>query len=168
MCRNWPSDDISDLRKRLLRRARRYAAGPDAAEDLAQEALLRVWARLQDDPPIADIERYLFVTMRHLAARRAKAAEELTETRMPETRPDAPDRLATSAVLAALARLPDGQARLIWEHAVEGASFADLARRHGLPPGTVMSRVARGRAELCIRLGVPRDRPVEALLDAAE
>ena len=165
---DWPSDDLGDLRKRLLRRARRYAADPAAAEDLAQEALLRVWTRLQDDPPITDIDRYLFVTLRHLAARRARAVEELTETRMPVTGPAGADRLTTSAVLAALNRLPDAQARLIWEHAVEGASFADLARTHGLPIGTVMSRVARGRAQLCVRLGVPRERPVEALLDAAE
>ena len=61
--------------------------------------------------------------------------------------------------------LPDDQACLIRALAVEGMSYAELARRHGLPLGTVMSRVSRGRARLSERLGPPKDAPVTALLD---
>ncbi|MEM0946589.1 MAG: sigma-70 family RNA polymerase sigma factor [Pseudomonadota bacterium] len=167
----WPdgsSADVAELRKRLLRRARRYATDAHAAEDLAQEALLRVWTRAQSDPPITDIERYLFVTLRHLSARRAEPTEEPIETHPPTVDAMAADRLAAQAVIAALQRLPDAQARLIWEHAVEGASYVALAKRYDLPVGTVMSRVARGRTRLCQRLGIPRAHPVRALLDAAE
>ena len=159
------SKEIGRLRKRLVRRARRYTADASTAEDLAQEALLNVWVRLRDDPPIADLDRYLYVTLRRLAHRRARPEDELTEALMPHSPPSAAGRMATQAVIAALARLPEAQARLIREHAVEGASFAQLARRHRLPLGTVMSRVARGRTRLCLQLRVPRDRPVEALLD---
>ena len=49
--------------------------------------------------------------------------------------------------------LPPEQACLIRGLAVEGVSYAELARRHGLPLGTVMSRVSRGRARLAERLG---------------
>ena len=155
---------LGALRPRLLRRARRYTSDPAAAEDLAQEALLRVWARLQQEPPVDDLERYLFTALRNISQRRRAAEAALTEAEMPAVAPRAADRLAAGEVLAEIARLPAAQARLILEHGVGGTSYAELARRHGLPVGTVMSRVARGRARLCDRLDLPRDRPVAAIL----
>jgi RNA polymerase sigma factor (sigma-70 family) len=49
---------------------------------------------------------------------------------------------------AALDALPEGQARLLRMRALEGRSYAEIARRTGLPLGTVTSRLARGRAAL--------------------
>lgn len=156
--------DLTALMPRLRRRARRYTGSDAAAEDLAQEALLRVWARLLDDPPIEDLDRYLFTAMRNIARRRQAAGEELTDAVMPQTAPVAGDRLAAADVLDALAHLPPAQATLILEHAVDGASHAELARRHGVPLGTVLSRVARGRSELRQRLGLRRRGAVAELL----
>ncbi|MEL6643882.1 MAG: RNA polymerase sigma factor [Pseudomonadota bacterium] len=158
------SADLTALLPRLRRRARRYVGTEAAADDLAQEAMLRVWARLLDDPPIADLDRYLFTAMRNIARRRPAAGEELTEAVMPRTEPVAADRLAAAEVLDALAHLPRAQATLILEHAVDGASHAELARRHGVPLGTVLSRVARGRSELRQRLGLRRRGAVAELL----
>ena len=157
-------DRISGFRGRLMRRAVRYTRSRDEAEDLAQEALLRVWARLRQDPPVEDVERYLFTTLRHLAGRRKGAEEELTEETLEGAPAPGTDRLAAAEVVDALRTLPGPQARLILEHALEGASYRELARRHGLPLGTVMSRVARGRAGLIKRLDLTRERPVADLL----
>ncbi len=140
--------ELLRLRPRLLRRARRFVVDWAAAEDLVQEALLLVWTRLAKEPPIDDLERYLFRTLRNLAFRSARPMEELDEANTPHTAPDVTGRLATTDVLEALAHLPDMQASLILDHAMEGVSYAELARRHRLPLGTVMSRVARGRARL--------------------
>jgi len=45
-------------------------------------------------------------------------------------------------------------------------SYAELARRYRLPLGTVMSRVARGRARLRARFDLSRHRPVADLLNS--
>ncbi len=140
--------ELMRMRPRLLRRARRYSGDWAAAEDLVQETLLQVWTRLAKDPPIEDVERYLFRTLRNLAFRASRPMEELDAKNAPQTSPDATRRLATTDVLEALSHLPDAQATLILHHAIDGVSYAELARRHRLPLGTVMSRVARGRAKL--------------------
>lgn len=164
MTRPIEGADLTALMPRLRRRARRYVGTDAAADDLAQEALLRVWARLLDDPPIEDLDRYLFTAMRNIARRRQAAGEELTEAVMPRTEPVAGDRLAAADVLDALSHLPPAQASLILEHAVDGTSHAELARRHGVPLGTVLSRVARGRTELRQRLGLRARGAVAELL----
>lgn len=158
-------DDVTELRARLLRRARRYAPDRATAEDMVQEALLRVWARLRQDPPIEAPERYVQVALRNIARTRALPAGDLDETALPGAPAVDGDRLAARRVLDALKALPEAQGSLIRDHAVLGLSYTDLARRHGLPVGTVMSRVARGRTRLCRSLGIPRETPVEALLD---
>ena len=151
------------LRPRLLRRARRYTSDRDEAEDLVQETLLRVWSRLNDDPPVDDVERYLFTTLRHLSKRRRQVDEAL-EDDVPGNPAPGTDRLAAAEVAQAMKALPGAQADLILEHAVEGASYRELANRHGLPIGTVMSRVARGRAGLIRMLDLEESRPVADLL----
>lgn len=159
-------DRLTALLPRLRRRARRYAPNAEAAEDLAQEALLRVWRRLAQDEPIDDIERYVFVTLRNLARRTPLPDEELTDANMPRTEPESMARIAQAEVLEAMSHLPTAQATLLLDHAIDGSSYAELARRHGLPLGTVMSRVARGRARLRAHFDLSHHRPVAELLNA--
>lgn len=159
------AEALSEMLPRLVRRARRYTGDPALAEDLAQEALLRVWIRLEKEPPVDDVQRYLHITLRNLVRRRRPVMDELTEAVMPVTAPEGDRRLAAADVLAALAHLPDAQATLILDHAIDGASYAELARRHRIPIGTVMSRVARGRARLRERFNLPKDAPFSELLE---
>jgi RNA polymerase sigma-70 factor (ECF subfamily) len=148
----------------LMGAARRLARPPDAAEDLVQETALRVWRRLAAGAEVEDPRAYLFAVLRDVARAPRRRAEALGEADMPCVVPDAERRLAAAAVLRALDGLPEEQRVLLRAVAFEGASYAGLARRHGLPVGTVTSRVARGRARLAARLGVPREAAVRALL----
>lgn len=159
------ADALSEMLPRLVRRARRYTGDPTLAEDLAQEALLRVWIRLEREPPVDDVQRYLHITLRNLVRRRRPVMDELSEALMPVTEPAGDRRLATAEVLRALSHLPDAQATLILDHAIDGVSYAELARRHRIPIGTVMSRVARGRARLRERFDLPKDAPFSDLLE---
>ncbi len=149
----------------LSRAARRLARSHGEAEDLVQEAILRVWSRLANGAEVRDLRPYLFATLRNLARRPAAQGDELTDRDVPVVAPSAHRRLVTAEVLSAIGGLPPEQASLIRGLAVEGASYAELARRHNLPVGTVMSRVSRGRARLAERLGVPKHAPVTALLE---
>jgi DNA-directed RNA polymerase specialized sigma24 family protein len=51
-------------------------------------------------------------------------------------------------VLSALARLPEGQRTALVLIALEDFSYSEAARVLGVPLGTLMSRLARGREAL--------------------
>jgi RNA polymerase sigma-70 factor, ECF subfamily len=149
----------------LGRTARRLARSREEAEDLVQETVLRVWARMAGGGEVRALRPYLFATLRYLASRPIDRPEPLPDEETAEAGgPDAEERLAAKEVLLALGRLPREQAILIRSLAVDGVSYGELARRHGLPLGTVMSRVARGRARLARGLGLPPEAPVSSLL----
>lgn len=152
------------LRPKLLRRARRYTRDPAQAEDIVQEALLKVWLRMAEDPPITHLEAYVITALRRIAMRPAPPFEELPEAMTPAVPDTGLDRLAAREVEAALEALPPEQSALLLGVAVGGESYASLARAHDIPIGTVMSRVSRGRATLRAILDLPADRPVNALL----
>lgn len=147
--------ELARLRPRLIRRAARLTASAAEAEDLAQEALLNVWSRLAGGHPVDDLDAYLWVTLRHLATRRRAAATTPEDTAaLPDPSASPETRLFAREVVSALSGLPPQEARLLEIVALEGESYAEAARREGVPVGTVMSRLSRGRARLKARLKI--------------
>jgi RNA polymerase sigma-70 factor (ECF subfamily) len=72
-----------------------------------------------------------------------------------------PEQLLTRATLdanlqAALDALPDAFRQAVWLRDVEEFSYAEIAAIVGVPIGTVMSRISRGRRMLYERLSVAR------------
>ncbi|HHI69652.1 MAG TPA: sigma-70 family RNA polymerase sigma factor [Rhodobacteraceae bacterium] len=159
------ADSLTDLIPALQRLARILAPTPDQAEDMAQEALLRVWARLQDGASIDDLRPYLMTTLRNASTKPRTQDQELTEQNTPGQAPEVWSRFACSDVGGALSRLPDDQADLLRPFAIQGASYAELAKTFDLPIGTVMSRISRARAQLRAELDLPKSRAVETLLE---
>jgi len=155
------------MRPRLLKRARRYTGDREAAEDLVQEALLRVWARLTRDDTVDDLEAYVTIALRHVAWGRPRPFEDEDAHFPPVVESDAEPRLAAADVMRALSHLPAHQKALLKGYAIEGASYAELAEQHRLPIGTVMSRVARARAQLRKEFDLPVTAPVTELLRKA-
>lgn len=164
LCKDTRARALTELMPALLARARRITSSAAEAEDLAQEALLRVWARLQGGAEIDDLAPYLMTVLRHAGHRRPAATAELTEAREPATPGAAPGRIACNDVAQSLARLPAEQAVLIDGLMRDGASYSELARREGVPVGTVMSRLARARARLRADLELEPGHAVDALL----
>ncbi len=161
---------LSDLRSS----ARRLARSGEDADDLVQDTLLRVWSRMamaehggSDAAPVEDLRAYAFATMRHRAFRRAPTSRPAPAEGVEPAAPrgsDATARLGCAEALAALADLPPDQQDLLRLRAMEGLSYAQIARRTGLPLGTVTSRLARGRAALRLALDLPPGAPVAELL----
>ena len=57
-------------------------------------------------------------------------------------------RISSEAVHAALAQIPDDFAAAVELHDIEGLKYHEIAEVLGIPLGTVMSRISRGRALL--------------------
>jgi RNA polymerase sigma-70 factor (ECF subfamily) len=147
---------IIDEIPRLRRYARALSRDRDAADDLVQDSLERALSRIESWTTGDSPRRWLFTIMHHLfidQLRRAKRHAQAVSL-MPEaidahaTPPPQADKLASAEVLAALQQIgPERRAALVLV-AVEGFSYADAANVLGIPAGTLMSRIARGREEL--------------------
>lgn len=149
----------------LSRLARILAPTPDMAEDMTQDALLRVWARLEKGAEIDDLRPYLMTTLRNASTKPPQQDQELTEQNTPSHPAEVWDRFACTDVSDAIGRLPDDQADLLRPLALHGTTYAELAKTFDLPIGTVMSRISRARAQLRADLNLPKSSAVETLLE---
>lgn len=138
---------------RLRRYARALAGSREDADDLVQDTLERAWSKSSQWRGVADMRAWLFGIMHNLhvdAARRPR----LHTAQMDETTPEvavAPNQMQRLAVFdleAALTQLPHDQREVVLLVALEDMAYADVARALGIPIGTVMSRLSRGRERL--------------------
>ncbi len=145
-----PNDDLTTHLAAMTRLARRLTRNRDLADDLAQDAALRIWARLARGAEIDDLRAYSMTTLRNLARSNARSVRDDVEFSedMAAVGPDALRQLAFRDTCAAINRLPADQARLLTLVLAGQASPTDLANTTGCPVGTVMSRLARARATL--------------------
>ena len=120
------------------------------AEDVTQETLLRAWRHgsILESPPAA-VRSWLFTVARNIVIddwRSKKAHPETFVDEVPEQRrsvenDDANDQLLLSWVVAeALTHLSEDHRTVLLECYYRGRPVADVARRLGVPAGTVKSR----------------------------
>jgi RNA polymerase sigma-70 factor (ECF subfamily) len=126
------------------------------AEDLLQRACVRGLERASQLQPGSSPLSWMFsivhsTWINELRARsvRRRASMEWDDNFL-ETVPDPGARNPEAAVLsgeviAAVERLPEAQRIVMLLVAVEGLSYAEAAETLGVPIGTVMSRLSRGR-----------------------
>jgi RNA polymerase sigma-70 factor (ECF subfamily) len=143
---------------RLTRFATRLSGSREAGEDLVQETLERV---LRSPRRVSGSEfAYLARALRNSHVDRVRADVRRTQT---TTEPAvlesiaAPERTAVSlearAVLEAVAQLPDDYREVVVAVDVSGLSYAEAAEGLGIPIGTVMSRLYRGRRRVMQAVG---------------
>ena len=173
--------DVDDLAEALLREAgwvRRVAArlvrDGSVADDVAQDAWVQALKQRPD--PSTTLRGWLAEVMRRLAHTRARAearrrARELADE--PREVPAA-DRLLEKAELLRGIALMVGELDEPYRSTVllryfEGASAAEIARRQGVPAGTVRWRLKEALDQLRARLTreVDRDRARRALAPIA-
>jgi RNA polymerase sigma factor (sigma-70 family) len=133
------------------------------AEDLVQETLTRALGAAHGFRKGGNLRGWLFSIMHNAFisnVRKRRAAEQELDDGMPELAqpPHQLDRLEVRDVLAALSRLPEAQRAALVLIALEDFSYAEAARVQGIPIGTLMSRLARGREAL--RRAMGEDRPL--------
>jgi len=149
---------------RLRRYARALAGNRDDADDLVQDTLERAWARSALWRGVADMRGWLFSIMHNLhvdGVRRPRIATQTMDDDTPEVAvpPSQGERLAVLDLQAALDQLPVEQKEVVLLVALEDMAYADIAKTLGIPIGTVMSRLSRGRERLRALMD-GRDQPV--------
>jgi RNA polymerase sigma-70 factor (ECF subfamily) len=141
----------------------RSGAPADAAEDLAQEALLTVWRKAAYfDPARASASAWIFTIARNLRIDRLRgdnraknyAPYDMVEPEGPEHPDSALDAAERDArVREALKELSQEQVRVVQLSFFEGRAHGDIAALLNLPLGTVKSRVRLAMARLRNLLG---------------
>ena len=138
---------------RLRRYARALVGNREDADDLVQDTLERALSKSALWRGVSDMRAWLFSMMHNLhvdGVRRPRLHTVVLDDDTPEV-PVAPtqaDRLAVLDLQAALGRLPVEQREIILLVALEDMSYADVAATLGIPIGSVMSRLSRGRERL--------------------
>ena len=168
-----PEDDLRGrfereavpLLSNLYSAALRLTRNPADAEDLVQETYLRAYRGFRSFRPGTNLRAWMYriLTNTFINAYRKRQRE-------PQTVPDEGidewylyDRLAAAEasaetevleripdedVRAALDALPEGFRMAVFLADVEGSSYREIAEIMGIPIGTVMSRLHRGRRAL--------------------
>ena len=141
---------------RLRRYARALLRDRDAADELAQDSLERALVRLENGPPGPTPRRWLFTIMHHLFVDQMRKVKRRGEASMLQIEASEAmslpahqaEDVASREILDALQAIsPDRRAAILMV-AVEGFSYAEAANVLGVPAGTLMSRIARGRDDL--------------------
>jgi RNA polymerase sigma-70 factor, ECF subfamily len=155
-------ETLADHLDRLYRAAWALTGSREDAEDLVQETCAKVLAKRRTISSKDDALPYLLRVLRNTFVSSLR-----TRSRRPQTAPleDSEERLAAPAsgsplaavaareVFAAIAALPADQRDVVAAVDVAGLSYAEAAEALGVPTGTIMSRLSRGRGRVADAVG---------------
>jgi RNA polymerase sigma-70 factor (ECF subfamily) len=149
---------LADHLDRLYRAAWAMCGSREDAEDLVQETFTRVLAKKRVIATDADALPYLLTVLRNtfrssLRTRsrrpRTSALDDASEVVLAAPAGRGPQAIVEArAVFAAIAALPADQRDVDAAVDVAGLSYAEAAETLGVPTGTVMSRLHRGRSRV--------------------
>lgn len=139
---------------------RRTGARADA-EDAVQEACGRAWLGLDELRDPTRVRAWLYRILRGVlseaAERTARRRQLVSITRLEDAHEElvasdddlvfehVASRLTSEEVHNALGQLPDDFAMVVELHDIDGFKYQEIAEIVGVPIGTVMSRISRGR-----------------------
>lgn len=144
----------------LYRTACRLMGDPGRADDVVQDVYLQAWKSFNRFEAGTNCRAWLFKILFHsmhhyrrkwLNMRMAREGEEILEQAVAGG-PPVPEHITDEEMLAALAAIPEDYRAVVLLVDVEEFAYKDAAAILGVPIGTVMSRLSRGRGMLRQRL----------------
>lgn len=170
------SKDLTALIPQMRAFARGLCRDMTAAEDLAQDGLLRAWTAQASYRPGTNLKAWVFTIMRNqfyserrVAWRNVALDQQMAEeTLVAISNPSA--TLELDELRRAMLLLPDEQREAVILVGAAGCSYEEASVMCDCPVGTVKSRASRGRRQLGRILAgvvVPKDalRPSSAMAD---
>ena len=161
----------------LFRTALRVIGNRTEAEDLVQETYLQAWKSFHRFEAGTNCRAWLFKILFNVIHHHRRKlfkfrlvddAEDTFENTL-VYEPPIPQHLTDEDVLAALESIPQQYREAVLLADVEGFSYKEVAETLGVPVGTVMSRLSRGRgllrkhlADFAAALGITRAENSEA------
>jgi RNA polymerase sigma-70 factor (ECF subfamily) len=149
------SHDFAQHIPRLRRYARALTGERTRADDLVQDTLERALVKFHLWQPGSDLRAWLFTIMHNvyinqLRAQPAVAVAGLDDDAVQHigVRATQSDWLEIYDLQTALLRLPDEQREVLLLVGLEQMTYEESAGVLGIPIGTVMSRLSRGRERL--------------------
>ena len=135
----------------LRRYARALVGDRDGADDLVQDTLERAVRKFHLWRP-GDLRAWLFSIMHNVFINQLKARKIAPEVEIDEATIAAPIPTVTSVdvldLQRALQNLAPEQREVLLLVALEDMTYAEVSTSLGIPIGTVMSRLSRGRERL--------------------
>lgn len=141
-------DWYGDLRRRLIVAMQALGATPDAADEIADEALLKAYERWAEVSQMANPAGWAYVVARNelrARARRGDVAKKLATMRTDTARRDEPVMADFDAMIAAL---PPRRRHVVILRYVFNLTEPEIAQTLGVPRGTVSSRLRSSHAQL--------------------
>lgn len=141
---------------RLFRLAMWMERDRNEAEDLVQDTLVQALRSFNRFTPGTNCRAWLITMLHNIRSNRRRArfrrqAVESDADVSPETVafvPPVPSHITDEDILAALKGIPEAYQEIILLCDVEELTYKEIAAALGIPIGTVMSRLHRGRALL--------------------
>lgn len=140
----------------LFRTATRMVGERSRAEDVVQDVYLQAWKSFGKFQTGTNCRAWLYKILFHCVDHQRrkwfrfpplKPAEEFVEANLASA-PVIPDKLTDGEILAALDRIPADYRAVVLLVDVEEFAYKEASEILGIPIGTVMSRLSRGRKML--------------------
>ncbi len=143
----------------VYRFAYRLSRSPSDAEDLTQQTFLVACGKLDDLRELDRARSWLFTIVRNLYLRTRRPAEmsavSIEDTGELAADPDWESPFDSERLAMALDELPDVYRLPLLLYYFEDLPYKEISNVLGVPMGTVMSRLARGKEHLRNTLGSP-------------
>ena len=159
--------DALQYMNQLYAAAMRYTRNPEDAQDLVQDTYAKAYTSFHQFEPGTNLKAWLyrvltttFINTYRKDQRRPQTSDsELEDWQLAEASSHTSDQgkstedvvlenLPDSDIKNALAQIPEEFRMVVYLADVEGFSYKEIAEIVGVPTGTVMSRLHRGRKQL--------------------
>jgi RNA polymerase sigma factor (sigma-70 family) len=141
----WISPYVRGWGDKLAHFAFTYVLDPDDAQDVVQEAFLRLlrWGRDHHQEPAS--LPWMYTVTRNLALDHLRMKRRELSVRVAEWSVHAPDLEVQVAVRATIDRMPPRDREVLWLFYYEDWPAADIAREMNMTPNAVRLRLVRAR-----------------------
>jgi RNA polymerase sigma-70 factor (ECF subfamily) len=145
----------------LFRTAKALLRNKEEAEDAVQETYLQAWKSFHRFTPGTNCRAWMFAILFNVVRHHRRKWLDRFRFGLPEgfeqtaaAPQSVPEDLTDEEILAALQQIPGQHAEVVLLADVQELSYKEIQEVLGIPIGTVMSRLSRGRQMLRSRLSV--------------